>query len=156
MSIKKSFAALVAIAGLAAVIEPVEAQAGGSTYYACYVANSGTVYRIKAAGTPAACTKSTHVEFQWVDFGRARDPIVAQTSITILPGYVRSVAAQCPLGSVLTTGGYSVPTDAPVRVIISRPETGNPAINSGIWFVRAWNESASPQEVIAHAHCLRL
>ena len=119
------------------------------------MANSGTVYRIKAAGTPAACTKSTHVEFQWVDFGRARDPIVAQTSITILPGYVRSVAAQCPLGSVLYTGGYSVPTDAPVRVIISRPETGNPAINSGIWFVRAWNESATPQEVIAHAHCLR-
>ena len=152
---RHSFAALAVFAGLAAVSGPAEAQAG-ATYYACYVPVSGTVYRIKTADTPAACKKDTHVEFQWADFGRARDPIMAETSITIPPGTVRSVAAQCPIGSILYTGGYTVPTDAPVRVIVSRPEVGNPGVSSGLWFVRAWNESAVPQTVMAHAWCLPL
>lgn len=154
--LRHSFAALVLLAGLAAVSEPAEAQAGVTTYYACYVPASGTVYRIKTADTPAACKKSTHVEFQWADFGRASDPFIAETSITIPPGTFMSVAAQCPIGSILYTGGYTVSNDAPVRVIASRPEVGNPVINSGIWFVRAWNESATPQTVTAHARCLRL
>lgn len=149
------FAAFAVLAGLAAVSEPAEAQAS-ATYYACYVPASGTVYRIKTADTPAACKKDTHVEFQWVDFGGASDPIIAQTSITIAPGNVRSVAAQCPLGSILYTGGYTVSTDALVRVLVSYPEMANPGINSGMWFVRAWNESATPQQVTAHARCLRL
>ncbi len=163
MSIHKSparmrhvLAAFVVLAALAAASEPAEAQAGVTTYYACYVPGSGTIYRIKAAGTPDACKKSTHVEFQWADFGRASDPIIAQTSITIAPGSVRSVAAPCPVGTILYTGGYSVSSDALVRVIVSRPEVGNPDITSGNWFVRAWNESATPQEVTAHARCLRL
>lgn len=149
-------AALAGLSGLTAASEPAEAQAAVTTYYACYVPASGTVYRIKTADTPAACKKDTHVEFQWADFGRARDPIMAETSITIPPGTVRSVAAQCPIGSILYTGGYTVPTDAPVRVIVSRPEVGNPGVSSGLWFVRAWNESAVPQTVMAHAWCLPL
>ena len=46
-------------ANLAALIDP------STTYTACYVPSSGTVYRIKTADTPPACTKSNHVEFSW-------------------------------------------------------------------------------------------
>lgn len=48
-----------ATANIASLIDP------STTYTACYVPSSGTVYRIKTADTPPACTKSAHVEFSW-------------------------------------------------------------------------------------------
>jgi hypothetical protein len=36
-------------------------------FYACYVPNTGTTYRIKEANLPQACTSLTHVEFHWTD-----------------------------------------------------------------------------------------
>lgn len=33
--------------------------------HACYRPETGTVYRIKAAGFPAVCKQSSHVEFSW-------------------------------------------------------------------------------------------
>jgi hypothetical protein len=39
------------------------------TYHACYVPNTGTVYRIKTADTPTGCAKTTHVEFNWNNVG---------------------------------------------------------------------------------------
>jgi hypothetical protein len=54
--------------GFASLIDP------STTYYACYVPSSGTVYRIKTADTPSACTKPTHVEFSWNHQGPKGDP----------------------------------------------------------------------------------
>ena len=33
--------------------------------HACFVPASGTVYRIRAAGLPAACHSASHVPFSW-------------------------------------------------------------------------------------------
>src|SRR5688500_12736162 len=42
-----------------------------ATLYACYVPNSGTVYRIKADGLRQSCTSPQHVEFSWNEGGTA-------------------------------------------------------------------------------------
>jgi hypothetical protein len=37
------------------------------TFFACYVAKSGTVYRIREPNTPPDCTRKDHVMFSWTD-----------------------------------------------------------------------------------------
>jgi hypothetical protein len=65
LSIRRAaVAALVLTAAHLAALSAAHAQA---TFYACYVPSTGAVYRIKTADTPQACTKTTHVEFSWVD-----------------------------------------------------------------------------------------
>lgn len=59
------YAPLALAVGISIAIPTVsEAQAPG-VVYSCYVPKTGTVYRIKASDTPAACVKPDHVEFSW-------------------------------------------------------------------------------------------
>lgn len=39
--------------------------AAATTYHACYAPQTGTVYRIREAGLPQACTRASHVAFSW-------------------------------------------------------------------------------------------
>ena len=149
--IRRILAALVVIAGLATASEPAEAQAGVTTYHACYVPGSGTVYRIKAANTPAACNKGTHVEFQWTDFVRAIDPVMATKTVTVPPGLTAGVSVDCPIGSIAYTGGFGVSSVA-LKVIASRPTLLE---DMRRWVVLAFNESGSPQELTTFARCVR-
>ena len=145
------FAALVVIAGLAAASERADAQAGVTTYHACYVPGSGTVYRIKATNTPAACNKGTHVEFQWTDFVRAIDPVMATKTVTVPPGVTGGVSVDCPIGSIAYTGGFGV-SSAALKVIANRPTV---VVDMRRWVVLAFNESGIPQELTAFARCVR-
>ncbi len=149
--IRHIFAALVVIAGLAAASEPAEAQAGVTTYYACYVPGSGTVYRIKAANAPAACSKRTHIEFQWTDFVRAIDPVIATKTVTVPPGLTGGVSVDCPIGSIAYTGGFGLSSVA-LKVTASRPTLLD---DMRRWVVLAYNESGTPQELTAFARCVR-
>jgi hypothetical protein len=42
-----------------------------STLHACYIPDTGTVYRIMTQGTPPRCRSAGHVEFSWTDPGPA-------------------------------------------------------------------------------------
>ena len=58
--------ALSMVAGVAMMSLTTAASASAqATLSGCYVPNSGTVYRIKAAGLPTACHSKNHVEFTW-------------------------------------------------------------------------------------------
>ena len=84
--------AALSVALLASIAMPLSAQMMGQTtttstttvdpnmVYACYVPLTGTVYRIKAAGTPSECYRRRagtanherdHVEFSWAKAGAA-------------------------------------------------------------------------------------
>ena len=87
-----------ATANLASLIDP------STTYTACYVPSSGTVYRIKTADTPSACTKSTHVQFSWNHQG----PVGPQgpkgdPGVVTLP-YSASMSATGNLFEVINSG----------------------------------------------------
>jgi hypothetical protein len=63
---RKLMAALAALPVLALAAPAPAAAQNQVTLYACYIPNTGNVYRIKTPDTPAACHGS-HVEFSWVD-----------------------------------------------------------------------------------------
>jgi len=100
----QSVAASVGAAdGVVAVIDP------STTYYACYVPGSGTVYRIKAANTPAACTKSTHVEFSWsppTTPGWSKVSRVQSQQVFLPVNFTETARVACPAGTTLISGGY--------------------------------------------------
>lgn len=142
--------AILLAAGLAVSPEPAEAQAGVTTYHACYVPGSGTIYRIKDAGTPDTCRKSTHVEFQWIDFPRAIIPTLAHASQTINPGAFNfAVVALCPAGTIALTGGYYLEGTGLMLV-------GNqPSTDPRQWVVTVRNDGATPNKAHVYARCVR-
>jgi hypothetical protein len=152
---RRGFAAAAALvtAALTLSARPAEAQANETTFYACYVPGSGTVYRIKSASTPAACKKSTHVEFQWTDFLRAIDPFITkQLSIAVNPGAVSSAEAECPAGSVAYAGGFVLDDDG-LRVLGSHPHSGDTQSWLRKWVVRVKNESSAVATFSVYARC---
>lgn len=50
-------------------VVPLVAQDAPVVLRACFVPSTGTIYRVGAQGTPSACTKSTHVLFEWNQVG---------------------------------------------------------------------------------------
>lgn len=48
----------------------LQAQEASTTYYACYIPRSGTVYMIKQPGLPTGCVDPAHVPFSWSAEGR--------------------------------------------------------------------------------------
>lgn len=136
--------------GLALFPRSAEAQVGVTKYHACYVPGSGTIYRIKEANTPATCKKSTHVEFQWIDFPRAISPTLAHAEQLITPGGAgMAVVAQCPLGSMAVTGGYYLEgTNLTVF-------ENDPTSDVRQWVVGVRNEGTTPYKAHAFARCVR-
>ena len=145
-------AAALVLAALTLSARPAEAQANETTFYACYVPGSGTIYRIKSANSPAACKKGTHVEFQWTDFVRAIDPFVAKRNLTIDPGAVVSASVECPLGSVAYTGGFHLNGDG-LRVQASHPDIGETPSSLWRWIVVVKNESIAAATFDLYARC---
>ena len=62
-------AAAVAALGLVGPLQLPGQTSQPTTYRACVVPSSGTIYRIGEPGTPSACTKSSHVEITWNQVG---------------------------------------------------------------------------------------
>lgn len=80
-TIRRAAFATVALAA-AHLAAPSVAQAQ-TTLYACYIPSTGSTYRIKAPNTPSECTKSTHVQFSWVDgAGAVRIPYSTSVNTT--------------------------------------------------------------------------
>jgi hypothetical protein len=77
-----------------------------STYWGCYVPNTGIVYRVKTANAPQTCTKSTHSLFSW-DSPRTLETENYVSSIVSVPaGTEGKVIATCPAGMRVTGGGH--------------------------------------------------
>src|SRR5437879_9221506 len=77
----------------------------GKTYYACYVMQSGTVYRIKEPSLPQACTTSgplKSIEFSWTDPGTGT---VGATGATGAIGPTGATGATGATGGTGGTGG---------------------------------------------------
>src|SRR5690606_37110633 len=85
--------------------------------YACYVKNSGTMYRIKAENPAETCKSPNHVEFHWNVEGVAGED--GEDGAPGISGYERvqrteeldpvgsgSAFARCPDGKRVLGGGY--------------------------------------------------
>jgi hypothetical protein len=131
-----------------------EAQIGVTTYHACYVPGSGTVYRIGEPDTPATCKNKSHVEFQWTDFVRAVDPVIVFTLANIAAGDIATASAECPLNSIMYTGGFALHTDG-LRVMASTPEVNPSALAMRTWVVQVKNEGSTPSSFGVYARCVR-
>jgi hypothetical protein len=149
------------------------ASAQGTVLYGCYVPNSGTVYRIKAAGLPDACRSTQHVEFTWNLQGPAgpqgaAGPTGPQgpagpagginargvsyetggSSEAIAPGQTGAASVGCPSGTIATGGGgYGWSENRPMHLVISRPTVGG-------WTITVENTSSAPGFALVYAVCV--
>jgi hypothetical protein len=144
MSLLRNGALLAVLA-----LMPAAAQAQ-TTITACYVPNSGSVYRIKASGTPSAC-KNNHVEFSW-EAGISIGYFVRQG----LPGtqlhqvsQTVSYYADCGEGEVAVGGGFNA--GGPAQVLSDGPYPDGTG-----WKVTILNPGPFPFFASARATCLAL
>ena len=138
------------------------------TIDACYVKNTGTMYRVNAPNSPTKCSNN-HIAFSWNQVGPQgpqgtqglQGPVGPQgpagtpgvmgyeyrqnenTPAPIPPATVQGRTRFCWTGEVLTGGGFHtlVPHDD-LQVIYSGP-TYNPQTNQYGWAVRVRNTSSS-------------
>ena len=128
---------------------PAAAQAQ-TTITACYVPNTGSVYRIEAPGAPEAC-KSGHVEFSWTTGAPTwGDHVIVSTTFTLSAAQEKSITVSCPAGRVLVTGGYHISAGHLVTIRRSSPAGQWPGMT---WIVRARNDGGEPGLVYAYAQC---
>jgi hypothetical protein len=132
---------------------PLSAEAQGTTYHACYVPNSGTVYRIGEPETPATCKSDQHVEFQWTAFTFAPDPVSQFTLVSVDAGATVAGSAVCPVNTIMYTGGFALHTDQ-LRVMASVPEVTPSALALRTWTVQVRNEGATPSSFGVYARCV--
>lgn len=139
-------------AALVLVLMPTMAQA--QTLTACYVPKSGSVYRIKAQGTPTAC-KPSHVEFSWE--GTAPGYIAFHTTgadaHVVAPGTTAELVRFCGPGEQLMTGGYTKVGDATSEVEVKE---SHPGAGMERWYVKVQNHGASEAEVLVWTRCFIL
>lgn len=140
---------VAAVLGMLALL-PAAAEAQ-TTITACYVPNSGSVYRIKAAGTPSSC-KQNHVQFSWetdvaVDYNiRPGIP----NGQPFAPDQTMTFTAHCQGGEVAVGGGFSV--GGPVLMVAEGPIPGNQG-----WSVTLRNPGPIPYFTVGvRAICLAL
>ena len=93
------------LAGLALL--PATGSAQTTTFHACYVPKSGTVYRIKASSAPSACFKE-HIEFSWETHAAGLMGYAVRTGapVQLAVGAATAVRASCAAGEVAVGGGY--------------------------------------------------
>ena len=91
---------------LASALMPRAAAAqADSVITACYVPTSGSVYRIKAANAPSACTKTSHVEFSWRNEPSLAGYSVHEYLFAASAGATHFIPRGCPVGQVVVSGG---------------------------------------------------
>jgi hypothetical protein len=148
-------AATLGLIGIALAPRAAAAQVGVTTFRACYVPGSGTVYRIGASGMPSSCKSSSHVEFQWTDFARAVDPTIVFNSVSIDAGDTVIGEAQCPANTLMYTGGYALHSDK-LRILASAPDPSPSAIGLRTWVVQVTNDGSSTTSFGVYARCMKL
>jgi hypothetical protein len=168
LSLVWSIAAGVAIMSLTTTTASAQATLTG-----CYVPNSGTVYRIKAAGLPTECHSKNHVEFTWSlqgpqgpagpagptgpqgptgpAGGLARSAMqVAVKTLNAPIDQVLSAFVDCPAGTVATGGGATT-ANVQVRIVNSAPRVTN-GIPTG-WEAAMHNPTGVLQPISFFAVC---
>ena len=143
----------LAAALAAMVLIPAAAQAQ-TTLTACYVPGSGSVYRIKAPGTPTVC-KSSHVEFSWEAASETLIPEFLPTayseSFPVNAGETKDLTFSCPAtAGALVTGGYLKAGPDPENLEI-RASVPDGAVEG--WFVRATNHGTEGMQVVINIRC---
>ena len=148
------------------------------TLTGCYVPNSGTVYRIKAADLPSACHSKNHVEFTWSLQGPPgptgpAGPTGAQgpagpagglpaaaieykgaSGTDVAAGAIGNVTVNCSTGKVPVGGGFENHNTPAVRVFQSSPAAtafGGPPTG---WSVTFLNQSAIASSIFAWVVCV--
>lgn len=118
---RKAILSLLRAGGLAmfALLVGAEAQAqtAPAVIHACYLPATGTVYRIKAPNTPAAC-RAAHVEFSWPAEatpgaagpqgpagGVSGYEIIQKTFSMDASGLAHRQIVLCPAGKIALSGG---------------------------------------------------
>ena len=142
---------LLVAAGLTAIASTANAQ----TIQACYVKNTGTVYRIKAADAPAKCSPN-HTPFEW-----------SVTAIT--PGFYVSSGKQsfsqqtvnmnmpcADWGDAVVAGGFAIDEGTgQVRVLKSEPMIAAGTTTPIAWNVVATNSDNSTWYLTVHVICAK-
>lgn len=128
MNTIRILAALAAVTVVTAAPNAASAQAslnGEVTLTACYVPKSGTVYRIKVAGTPDKCAQN-HVEFSWTTGGTTSVQVVEVPAVQYIlgGGEVLDKEIACPTGTVPISGGFYGGSD--MSILASIRSFGNP------------------------------
>jgi hypothetical protein len=145
----RSLMIAAALAMLVLVPGSGEAQ---TTFQACYVPKSGTVYRIQVEGAPTKCSQN-HVAFSWTSAGP--EPLGTLTTNTTVyevpPGATDNRLIPCEPGTLVVSGGYDVSAGGAFTVRRDHPQPGG----SG-WRLEVTNGSAAPQIVIGFALCVDL
>ena len=162
----------VAAAVLASIISATGAQAQ-TTMYACYVKNTGTVYRIKTTGAPTKCS-SNHTEFSWNEAGQqgpqgevgpqgTQGPsgwpgvVVRMVQKAVFAGDPVDIQAKCGPGEIMLSGGYFTPAYSPnFRVVSSYPLFISEGAESEYgWQIRIWEnlEEGIGMTVRVYAYC---
>jgi hypothetical protein len=136
------------LAGL--FLTPAVGRAQGTTFTACVVPKTGTLYLIRVEAAPAKCAPN-HSEVSWQSgstpvWGTA---YYVGTAITVQPGQYASTELACLQGAALMTGGFSVNTETEnVQVLKSHPST-----IAESWIVGARNNSAVPVGITVTIKC---
>ena len=162
---KRILPRLSVVVGLAALgfllFVPDTAQAQGPVLFACYVPNSGVVYRVNPPGSPGqsadlkdACTGEKHILFSWSQVGPQGVPglsgyeRVEGATVTVAPNTLQVATAVCPTGKKVLGGGYIFPGGAfSMELTSSRPDSDD------TWAVFAQSEVSSNVTMKAFAVC---
>lgn len=132
---------------LYAGVTPDEA-AGQTVLRACYVPNTGVVYRVGAEDTPDECRSDRHVEFSWTDGAAADHGTLSGLEDDDHPQYLQAgevpsawagveyvssqpsfgvganasisigTSATCPQGKIVINGGYSIASPNDLEVTL--------------------------------------
>lgn len=138
------WAAVLALAALAA---PAALRAQSTTpkvFYACYVPSSGTTYRIKEADLKQECSKPTHAQFSWTDGTSAPGFSSIQTVYseekTVAPGTTGVAEADCPAGYKVIGGSFYIGNTGNMQFYSSNP---NAAGTSWVVFIKSTDPSVT-------------
>lgn len=138
---------LTLVGGLALI--PAAAQAQATTFTACVVPKTGTLYLIKVDGSPTKCGQN-HTEVTWQSgasvWGTA---YYVGTAFSVQPGQYASSDLACLNGAALLSGGYSVNSETEdVQVLKSHPST-----TAESWIVGARNDGATQVGITIYIKC---
>ena len=146
----RSIRFLAALAALA--ILPAVANAQVTAYAACYVAKSGSLYRIKAPNTPANCTNQNHTPFYWSAVFEALPGYGTNAGLfTVAAGATKTQLLSCPEGKVAISGGWRKAEGLGPEVDVSG---SYPAFGFPGWYLVVTNNGATTASITGYVSCV--
>jgi hypothetical protein len=122
----------VAVMALLSVTSGAARTESEGLLYACYVPNSGTVYRIKVSDTKQECASRRHVEFHWNETGPAGAPGLKGEKGDAGPQGVPGVAGASGItGYEVVSADFGPMMDREFRGTVSCP-AGKRALGGGV------------------------